>query len=129
MHERLYTNTAACFWFSSEDFLWIPDLTDFYYFYFLFPEHGLGAMNGFLFFTLSFLGYSKRQISFQGRPVLPPNAHAEEKTGTRGICPSRDTQRYHFGRVASQQRESDRLRQWRGIQKSDGKVARLSVSS
>lgn len=62
----------------------------------------------------------KRQISFKGDLYYHQCTRGGD-TETRGIFPSRDTQRYHFGRVASKREETRREEQktkatarWRG---------------
>ncbi|KAL7951542.1 hypothetical protein V8C42DRAFT_10111 [Trichoderma barbatum] len=95
--KRLYTNTTACFVLVRG----FPMDTQSYGLFISISfvlKLGLGAMNGFSFLVRLF----KRQISFKGDLYYHQCTRGGD-TETRGIFPSRDTQRYHFGRVASKQ--------------------------
>lgn len=104
----------------------------FYLFLFLcFWTRSLGAMNGLLCFSFSFtflyfpfFFYS----AFQKKDFYMGDLYYHQwtrggDTETRGIFPSRDTQRYHFGRVASKRGGGGGAEHKIG----DDKVARLSV--
>ncbi|KAL7962184.1 hypothetical protein V8C34DRAFT_203942 [Trichoderma compactum] len=102
--ERLYTNTTACFCSRPRITYEYPILRTLFISISYVLKLGLGA-NQWLSFPFLF-GYSKDRFLFKGDLYYHQCTRGGD-TETRGIFPSRDTQRYHFGRVASKRGRRD----------------------